>query len=44
VRERKIKQQRLIFQLEKGKKERIIRFFMIESKKRIAFVHEKTKR
>jgi hypothetical protein len=44
VRERKIKQQRLLCQFIKGKKERIISFFMIESKKRIAFVHKKKKR
>jgi hypothetical protein len=43
VRETKIKQ-RLIFQINKGKKERNIRFFMIESNKQIAFVHKKTKR
>jgi hypothetical protein len=37
-------QKRFIFQPYKGKKEQIIRFFMIESKKRIAFVHKKKKR
>jgi hypothetical protein len=36
-------QQRFIFQLCKGKRERIICFFMIKSKKRIAFVHQKMK-
>jgi hypothetical protein len=37
----KLIQQRFIFQLCKDKKERIISFFMIESKKLIAFVHKK---
>jgi hypothetical protein len=38
VRRRKIKQQRLIFQFSLGKKELIIGFSMIESKKQIAFI------
>jgi hypothetical protein len=44
MRERKTIQQRSMFLYTLGKKERNIRFFMIESKKRIAFDHKKTKR
>jgi hypothetical protein len=44
VHKRKIKQQRSVFLFSKGKKGRNFRFFIIESKKRIDFVHKKTKR